>query len=216
LGSRRLASLTSLGLEANQLGDSSAMLIARSPLLRGLRKLILDENGLTDTGAKLLGMSSTLSSLRDLQITATDVLGPPRANRITEFGVAALARLPLERLLLTWNPIGDRGAAALAGSPALAHLRELGLCRCAIGPAGTRALASSPYLARLENLDLTANVIEDAGAAALIDSPHLPRSMELGLTGYGRFPVGVSKKMIEALRGRFASVRTFWPPEHQR
>lgn len=216
LSSARMSSITWLGLEANQLGDAAAGLISSNSSFAQLRQLILDENGITDVGAGLLGRSSTLTQLRDLQITATDILAPPRANQITSVGAAALARLPLERLMLTWNPIGDRGAAALAASPALAQLRELGLCRCGIGPAGARALASSPSLARLESLDLTANYIEDAGAAALVESPYLPRSLNLGLSGFGRFPVGVSKKMLDALRRRFARVTTFFMADQQR
>lgn len=216
LSSPRWASISWLGLEANRLSDASATLLSRSASLGRLRQLILDENGITDEGAEQLGRSATLGQLRDLQITATDVLGPPRTNRLTDIGVAALARLPLERLMLTWNPIGDRGAAALAASPALANLRELGLCRCGIGPAGARALASSRSLARLESLDLTANLIEDAGAKALLDSPYLPRSMELHLTGFGRFPVGVSKKLLDALRQRYAKVTTFFMADQQR
>jgi hypothetical protein len=117
---------------------------------KNLRKLILDENAITDVGAIELGRSPTLTRLRDLQITGTDVLGPPRTNHITDVGAAALARLPLERLMLRWNPIGDRGAAALAASPALGNLRELGLCRCGIGPAGARAWENSPEKYRLE------------------------------------------------------------------
>jgi uncharacterized protein (TIGR02996 family) len=216
LGTLRFAPIAWLGLEANQLGDSSARLIAHAPFFDGLRQLILDENGITDVGAIELGRSTVLTQLRDLQITATDMLGPPRTNRITDLGAAALARLPLERLMLTWNPIGDRGAAALAASPALANLRELGLCRCEIGPAGARALASSPSLARLERLDLTGNLIEDDGATALLNSPYLPRSLELSLTGFGRFPVGVSPKRLNALRQRFARVVTFFMADHQR
>lgn len=147
----RFAPITWLGLEANQLGDGSARLIARAPWFSRLRNLILDENAITDVGAIELG-----------------------------------------------------------------NLRELGLCRCGIGPAGARALASSPALARLETIDLTSNLIENDGAKALLNSPHLPRSMELGLSGFGRYPVGVSPKLIDALRGRFAKVHTFFMADHQR
>jgi hypothetical protein len=46
--------------------------------------VILSENGFTDAGAEALGgaASTSLGALRDLNVAATDMLAPPRTNKI--------------------------------------------------------------------------------------------------------------------------------------
>ena len=67
--------------------------------------------------------------------------------------MAALTRAPapagLRRLGLSWNGIGDEGAAALAGWPGLAKVIDLRLVQNGLTSAGLRALLASPYLREL-------------------------------------------------------------------
>ena len=59
------------------------------------------------------------------------------------------------------------GAAVLAGSPALAGLRELAIGANAIGDAGALALAESPFLTGLTALVADGNPSGDLGRSAL-------------------------------------------------
>ena len=65
----------------------------------------------------------------------------------------------LTTLVLSGNPIGDRGVAALANSPRLGKLRRLDLRHCGITRKGVKALLSSPHLDRLTYLRLEDNRI---------------------------------------------------------
>ena len=56
--------------------------------------------------------------------------------------------------------IGNKGARAIAGAPALSSLKSLRLRGNKISGAGAAALAASPHLRGLEHLDLTNNVID--------------------------------------------------------
>jgi hypothetical protein len=60
-------------------------------------------------------------------------------------------------LVLVNNTIGDGEARALAGCPALAGLRLLGLSTNRIGDEGAIALLESPHLRGLDDLWLDAN-----------------------------------------------------------
>lgn len=61
---------------------------------------------------------------------------------------------------LSNNPIGDKGARALARSRHLENLRSIRLQRCGIGPEGVRALAASPLKDRITAYDLDRNDFE--------------------------------------------------------
>jgi hypothetical protein len=79
-------------------------------------------------------------------------------TELTTASVRALANSPLldqlTELELTYNQIGDEGAAVLAVSPRISRLRRLEISECGIGEEGARALAVSPYLKRLQWLNL--------------------------------------------------------------
>ena len=93
------------------------------------------------------------------------------------------ARGPVRRVrLLDARPHLHR----LAGSPALARVRELDLCGNDLGDAGVGLIAESPYLANLELLDLSFTGITDTGAVALARSANLPGLRRLSLTDNGR------------------------------
>jgi hypothetical protein len=104
-------------------------------------------------------------------------------NQLGDAGAAALAtsqhltRLTL--LDLSWSQIGDDGATALAESPHLTRLTVLKLPENQLGDEGAAALAASPHLATLNHLDLSKNNIGDAGASALAASPYLSKFTDL-------------------------------------
>lgn len=80
-------------------------------------------------------------------------------------------RLSLELLALGFNPLGEKGGAALGAalsSKRLPELRALQLPGCALGSAGATALAAGlASAAALVHLDLSDNGIGDAGCGAL-------------------------------------------------
>lgn len=80
------------------------------------------------------------------------------------------------------NPLGDRGAITLAGSPGLARLRFLDLRTAGVGAAGARALASSPHLGELTSLDLGGNSLGDEGVEAFTGAMRLPKLARLDLS----------------------------------
>src|SRR5262249_23730275 len=69
------------------------------------------------------------------------------------------------------NPLGDKGAEAIAASENATALEQLSLSYCKIGDRGAVALASSPHLGRLRELSLDNNPIAVEGASALLRLP---------------------------------------------
>ena len=105
-------------------------------------------------------------------------------NGLSSEGLAAMkTALPsLQRLVLTNNPIGDEGCAALAAWKHLGTLRTLYLTACEISDEGLGALADSGKLGALEKLTLANNEeITDAGIARLASSTILPNLRYLEL-----------------------------------
>lgn len=95
-----------------------------------------------------------------------------------------LARLSSLRLEGAGAACGDRGAIALAGSPHVVNLVDLGLADCAITRAGVDAIAASPYLTSAKRIDLEGNpcdptprVIDEGEGNWLAHRP--PLAMEL-------------------------------------
>jgi uncharacterized protein (TIGR02996 family) len=89
----------------------------------------------------------------------------------------------LNLLDLSFNFIGDEGAAILAASPNLTNLRHLWLRRNNIGDKGATALAAAEGPTKLETLSLIDNQIDNAGARALAASPLLAHLTLLNLEG---------------------------------
>ena len=125
-------------------------------------------------------------------------------NPIGDKGATALATsLHISRLtdLTLWGcNINVRGALALSASPYLTRLNTLMLRSNLLFDAGATALASAPHLAQLTLLDLADNCIGDAGAAALADSPHLAQLTTLRLENNL-----IGEAGVEALRERFGN-----------
>jgi uncharacterized protein (TIGR02996 family) len=93
-----------------------------------------------------------LPGLRELDLHSCD-LSPDELR-------AVLPRrpVPLERLCLDLNKVGEDGIAALAGCAHLADLRELSLHAVGLTNTGLASLAQAPFAARLEKLDLCDNM----------------------------------------------------------
>jgi uncharacterized protein (TIGR02996 family) len=76
--------------------------------------------------------------------------------RLTAADLQSLATHPdlsrLRELILTWNPIGDEGAALLANMPQLSGLEVLDIRSASITDFGARAIALSQHLNGLKEL----------------------------------------------------------------
>jgi hypothetical protein len=210
----QLRGVTVLNLQENHFTDTGLAALLRSPHLGALRRLFLggrphwspyyNENpcqSLGDSGAAALASSGVLSGLSELVLCSASV-GPA--------GAAALAGAEaphLRRLDLSNNPLGSRGAAALARAVFLSGLREVVLSLCqlddeamyhlkagdfrslralrlaynSIGPTGARHLAEAGGLGGLRLLELHDNFIGDEGLIALAGSDHLGGLLELDL-----------------------------------
>ncbi len=187
-----LESLAELDLSSNGLGPNGAMSLAASPLGRRLRSLELGDNQIEDAGlAALLGSS---------QLTGLSTLGVSQ-NGLTASGIGLLeeARLQIDDLDLSDNPLGARGAARLRAALPQMRVRRLVLSRCELtaddvaelvdnhrgslvhlGLAGNRLgfqgilqLARSPQLASLSSLDLDDTWTGSEAVRALVSSPFL-------------------------------------------
>lgn len=132
-----------------------------------------------DDAFATLVKSKHLGGLVALNVSGNDLSGE---------GLAAMkSALPsLQRLVLTNNPIGDEGCAALAAWKHLGTLRTLYLSACEITDEGLAALAASGKLGALEKLTLANNEeITDAGIAALASTKVLPALRYLELKNLG-------------------------------
>jgi len=142
---------------------------ARLPALRALC-CFPESAAVNDEGAAALAASPLLAQLEVLELWGTGV-GPEGAAAL--FAAPSLGRLRHLALAATAyraNPIGPRGAAALAGAR-LDRLHTLELGGAAIEDAGLAALAAAPWLASVEVLDLEENHLTDHGLRALARSP---------------------------------------------
>ncbi len=215
----RLLRCGELRLNDCQGGEDMLAAVARSPYAAHLRLLTASGPICTDTAARALATSPHLKGLVKLFLVAGQI-GSDGAE------VLADGSLPhLEELTLRGNPIGNRGAlalarfvqargdpcldlwntgvtaeglAALAESGLLAGRDELWLDYNPIGDAGVSVLAGCRDLAGLRNLLLWDVGMSDAGARALLDSPCLPAEMALHSSSNA-----ISPEMETALRERF-------------
>lgn len=146
-------------LELSGVDEDTAAALAKAPWAARLRSLTV-RGPIGDEGFAALVRGKSLAALRALNLSS---------NELSAEALGALGdRLgALERLVLTANPIGDEGAAALARWRHLGHLRTLYLSACELSGAGLTALGGEGRLARLEKLTLSQNELGDAGAAVL-------------------------------------------------
>ena len=102
----------------------------------------------------------------------------------------------------------ERGVRALAASPYLRQLKSLQLCW--IGDEGAKALAGSPVLATVEDLGLSCNGLTDEGALALVASPYLERLKKGGLSIGNN---DLTADGMQAVQARFGDRVWKSPPE---
>lgn len=91
--------------------------------------------------------------------------------RLSAAEAGFLSRAPglghqLQHVHLSYNRLGDGGAAALAQA-FWPNLKSLSVASNTIGPEGAAALAAAPHWKALKELSLQANQIGDEGVAAL-------------------------------------------------
>jgi uncharacterized protein (TIGR02996 family) len=169
------------------------------------RELTLNGRAFSDADLRGLAASEHLARLTRLTIRWGDRLtsatvgalaGSPHAANLHELslqmsvgekGAAALAGSKslarLRRLVLTGGKLNEKAVARLVGSPALAGLRCLTLIDSFEGDAPVRVLAAATGLPRLRVLELHDNGIGDARLRLLLPSPLLARLEGLALIG---------------------------------
>ncbi len=156
--SAQCAGLVALSLAAAR---GALRTLTESPHLARLRSLSLRSSTPDAADVTALAESHALPALREIDLSW---------NNLRDRGVALLAASPrfadLESLDLGSNGIGNAGARALASS-GLRRLRRLGLSGNVIGEKGALALAESPALEHLERLDFHGNKAGRRGNAAL-------------------------------------------------
>ena len=140
-------------------------------------------------------------------------------NRIWSDGVESLLGHPraarLRTLDLSGNPIGDAGAAHLAGANSLRDLRELILrsdgldWRDRIALEGAVELGRSQTLGKLHTLDLTGHLIGDVGLAALAQAVGL-QNLECVDASFNQLAHGDPMGFDEFLRASPRSAMRVW------
>jgi hypothetical protein len=209
---RSLRALALLSLDNNRIECDGAEAIARALSPRMRPKMARDGDGderdeirnSARAGGSLAGAKEADPSRANLGISAARST-PPRsesaASRDADLGEGA----ELRALRLSFNRVGDLGAAALADavqrqtarSPG--PLRELTLSRNPAGHIGMRALALTLGGSALETLDCSATRCNGAGAWALVRAALRSdslRSLDL------RFCDGIDEATLAAMRGK--------------
>ena len=152
---------------------------------------------------------------RPIRLSLAGEAWGPRAGEIIAF---ARSGLDLRAVFVRGAPLGDDGLGALAGSPALASVRTLGVERCGLTDQGVRWLAQSPHVNGLRELYLCnregletgpLNQIGDAGAVALAASPSLGQLETLDLWNTGVGDAGLEALVASAHLPRLSSL-TAW------
>ncbi len=162
---------------ARGIGPASAIAMAQSPTLAGLRRLGWHGVPIGDKGVTAIA-DAELPSLAELDLGNTS---------LTKAGVMALCRgrdrPALRRLHLARNRLGPEAMEVLAASPLLASVQQLTLYMNHIGDRGTKALAQSPHVGRLLELDLSVNQVGVQGMRALGRSGALTSLRHLVIRG---------------------------------
>jgi uncharacterized protein (TIGR02996 family) len=137
--------------------------IAASRILRYVRNLTMVSGGLPKRHLSALLASQHLVNVRVLDLAGCDSL-------------AATDALPALRiLLLSGNPIKDRGFLTLAGGPWFANLIGFHVSNCGVSDGALVRLAGLPGVSQLRSLDAPDRDRGDAAARAILDSAYLSR-----------------------------------------
>jgi uncharacterized protein (TIGR02996 family) len=158
--------LEALDIGNNVLKKAGVEYLAAAPCLGELKALRLDRCEVSLDGAKKLANEAKfLGGLRRLEV-GHNSFGPAGLGALLEREPPALHTLGLRD-----NDLFDKGAQALAGSPASDVLLEVDLARNGLTHEAARALGESAHLRGLVVLRLTDNPIGAAAAAGLAASP---------------------------------------------
>jgi uncharacterized protein (TIGR02996 family) len=170
-----LRRMRSLSVRDENVTTHAVPLLAASPHAAGLTRLEMPRCWLRAEAVAALAASPHLAGLRHLDLEGN--------GGIEDEGAAALASSPHLRSLRTLDlgqcRVGVRGVRELAGSQALAGLRQLSLSSAL----SVHTLATSHRLAALERLDLSWAVDWPAAARELLRPPGLPALRRLCLGG---------------------------------
>jgi uncharacterized protein (TIGR02996 family) len=215
-----LAAIRRLDLSQNRVGDDGAHALAGCPHLHALTALSLDSTSMRAEDVRVLAESPHLGALDELSLLTgplrgeevRPLAGAPLWGRLRRFhlsgcdlgpgGLRSLLEAPAPRLVglsLSFCRLREEGVAALAASPLLAGLEELGLDGNDVGPAGARALARSPHVAGLRALSLHVHRLGDEGLQELAASPHLRRLQSLDLASWPGAPDPFGSAGVAAL-----------------
>jgi hypothetical protein len=156
------------------IGDDGLAAIARARPFQSLRELQVANAGVDPEGIAALARSSLPAGLRILDLSAND-LGLPGARALANSSWPSLRELRLHTCALD-----DAGIEELARAD-LRNLRDLDLSYNSVGPKGAAVLAGSAQLGKLWRLNLHDNFVGDAGLIALAQSQVLTRLLELDL-----------------------------------
>jgi len=162
--------------------------LLRSPHLRGLESLELTGAHLTGWEyAEEIARSPSARALSSLALRADDQgdfghEGHKIAQHLAGSELFATSRT-LRELSIEGGGIGDDGAMALAGAPALSALLALELADNGLGPEGLAALARAALSGGLERLDVSQNPIGDEGVAELLLDREFASVRALSLSG---------------------------------
>ncbi len=191
-----MTELNTLQVSAFTLGNRCCAHLASARHLKGITHLELRNNLIDARAAQALAASPVLANVKHLDLSQ---------NALHDEGLIALSQSPylteLRRLdLSSFNFITTRGIEALATSPTIRNLRDLGLRGAEVGDRGLEAIiesswsaslitlglsrtqldansalhiARATHMTSLEVLDLTNNPMSDEAAIALAQAPHL-------------------------------------------
>ena len=184
-----LAHVEALELSFNPIEDRGLEALCAQPSLR-LRRLWLDGCGLSARSGRALARGAWPGQLQVLSL---------KRNALGGAGLEALllqgpSLLQLERLHLSSNHIGPRGAQAL-GQASLPSLVELNLAHNPLHDEGAAAIAGAPLWQSVQRVDLSRCELHALGASALAQA-QAPALVELSLEGC---PLGDAG--LEALLG---------------
>jgi uncharacterized protein (TIGR02996 family) len=203
-----------LRLDENPLGDPGlSQLVERAT---ELRRIDISRTGATATGLSLLAEFAARGPLESVAARGLPAIGYRGAASATwlqipdldlsecELTLLTIDRIlpdrpmPIRRLVLASNRLGDGGATRLAHSSALENLRRLDLRHNDIRDAGAEAIAASIPLRRLLECHVGFNPIGPAGWSAFLAPHALPQCRRFGL------PVaGVADGIVHALAEKF-------------
>ena len=170
------AALKALDVSKTQLTARALLTLSASwPQLRELRVDQLQSPGLTEALSQL----PTLHQLRQLSAWGCALRGDALSRALLQ----SAAPLPLVELNLGKNALDDEALLPLLQRPEqLPALRRLTLYHNPITSRTYEALAASPLLAQLEELGLGQDQADAQGRAALKASPYLSEALRAQLT----------------------------------